>query len=1090
MADNREAPQSVEEAGALLGAAITRYGTGVQASITPPKGMHSSFAANSPVPSSELMMSLHALRALLRSAPESIPLVAAPSLLAGVLMKLLGVSSSVASAPPDPNRRSATPPMLSTPLRRLWVDCVVLCHRLGEGLSGNARVNIYGFVRNMISLAGMNPRTAKAAGGVRVAAFEAIAGLFEDPKLSPQLASWAMDVVQLSQRALRSSGNGEPTYRVASINAACAVAVACRQSSMKLRPVEGSACLVLKGAMEDKAILEVVKLLKLAAMDKFPEVRSAGGALAGLLAPVLIHTNVRKPHSSNDGAASSPTMSLEDVMTIAFRNIDDESPEVASGWADALSRCMSTSIEYSKQLSVENTTRRNVEGDGPSTPETKEALNRRKGIVPVSVCSTLPGAMKYLVGHFVKAGGELVALRAGGTYSTGGRALRLGFARALVQLLRLQSELGAIGEGRGASSKEAILIILTMVGLDMETQLNLHDRSTPQAESLDATSVVPVTPYEAQPVNPLFGQVPAANPLFGQLPKKSHCDPGIARMATSRVLREGIVELASETSQLSILHDLINLCSTGQKNVTANQLQVALIEISHLLATLGEAAGSSIEDLVSAINRCLRHSSHGVRHEAAVAAAAFASVFPCDGRHLVQAAVNDIQLEHAELMALASTKKVEEDTQDTSTPRFLRFGKRAAPPKVVKTDESLKHQYAVHGLSLMVSMVIRDLPALPGGLPDDLLSTVLSVAEILASTLFNDVMTRSNPSAACTSVRAGFGHLICGALTTGPAAVAKHIALIFGLWQKTKKPSERGPKFTAGHDLICVDAVLSSIVAFLKHCSELLLSIPDALSRTSLILEELLPLFLPGGKLGSSPTNPLAASRWQSAKASIMEAFSWLPPGSYPMAADSLFSFAASHIQEAVHDGVICSKLQALVNKEDALLDAMSFSRAHSTGQVCGARDLDEDIILLSSEVAHHSERESVLYFISPETHQMHPKKRREFRGSQVLGMVALGEPQKPPTPLHAVGTWRAPIDPSCSSKVRLVDAAIQAFSATFGLKSGKEQQEAMQMLDFLVPSIYTQANRATMGVSTSLAEQDRRAKVRCGVFVIDSYAP
>ena len=138
--------------------------------------------------------------------------------------------------------------------------------------------------------------------------------------------------------------------------------------------------------------------------------------------------------------------------------------------------------------------------------------------------------------------------------------------------------------------------------------------------------------------------------------------------------------------------------------------------------------------------------------------------------------------------------------------------------------------------------------------------------------------------------------------------------------------------------------------------------------------------------VGASPMNPLAASRWQSAKASIMEAFSWLPPGSYPMAADSLFSFAASHIQDAVQSGVTCSILHALVSKEDTLLDAMSFSRASAAGQVRGARDLEEDIILRTSEIAHHSERESVLYFISPETHQTHKEKVREFRGSQVLG--------------------------------------------------------------------------------------------------------
>ena len=398
-----DVPQSIEEAGALLGAVITRYGTGTYRMIAPPKGIHSSFATVSPVPSSELLFRLHSLRALLRSAPQDIPLVAAPSLLAGVLMKLLGISSNLASTPADPNKRVDTPPMLSTPLRKLWVDCVVLCHRLGEGLAGNARINIYGFVRNMIQLAGMNPRTARAAGGTRIAALEVLAGLFEDPKLSPQLASWALDIINLSQRALRSSGNGEPTYRIASVRAACSAAIACRQASLKIRPVEGSARLVLKGAMEDKAIVEVVKLIKLAVTDKFPEVRSSAATLASLLAPIVIHTSVKSP-TNPDAAVNSPTTSLEDVMTVAFKNLDDESPDVAAGWAEAMSRCLSTAIEYYKQINAENVGRRDVEGDEPgSTGPTASdnaadrATPARKGVVPASVASSLPNAMKYLV---------------------------------------------------------------------------------------------------------------------------------------------------------------------------------------------------------------------------------------------------------------------------------------------------------------------------------------------------------------------------------------------------------------------------------------------------------------------------------------------------------------------------------------------------------------------------------------------------------------------------------------------------------------------------------------------------------------------
>eukprot|EP00957_Ditylum_brightwellii_P200451 15281367-Ditylum_brightwellii.AAC.1 len=105
------------------------------------------------------------------------PLMAAPSILA-LLNKLLTVSTSIAanptastgdvkrqrSTPVAPSDKTAsskiedeavaaaaaaavsqhskrpvslTPPLLSTPLRKLWVDCVVLCHVCGDGIKGN-----------------------------------------------------------------------------------------------------------------------------------------------------------------------------------------------------------------------------------------------------------------------------------------------------------------------------------------------------------------------------------------------------------------------------------------------------------------------------------------------------------------------------------------------------------------------------------------------------------------------------------------------------------------------------------------------------------------------------------------------------------------------------------------------------------------------------------------------------------------------------------------------------------------------------------------------------------------------------------------
>ncbi len=105
----------------------------------------------------------------------------------------------------------------------------------------------------------------------------------------------------------------------------------------------------------------MVKLLKIATLDKFPEVRAGAATLASFLAPLAIHTVIKSPKNP-DAPAATPTASLEDIMTLAFKNLDDESPDVAAGWAEALARCVSTSIEYHKQVSAEKTSQRDVEG--------------------------------------------------------------------------------------------------------------------------------------------------------------------------------------------------------------------------------------------------------------------------------------------------------------------------------------------------------------------------------------------------------------------------------------------------------------------------------------------------------------------------------------------------------------------------------------------------------------------------------------------------------------------------------------------------------------------------------------------------------
>ncbi|MGH7974618.1 MAG: hypothetical protein ACREBR_03765 [bacterium] len=139
-----------------------------------------------------------------------------------------------------------------------------------------------------------------------------------------------------------------------------------------------------------------------------------------------------------------------------------------------------------------------------------------------------------------------------------------------------------------------------------------------------------------------------------------------------------------------------------------------------------------------------------------------------------------------------------------------------------------------------------------------------------------------------------------------------HILGIFTMWKETGTYFEKASitHFSPPHDLICLEALIASIIAFLRFCPDLLLKVLDALSTTTFLLEGLLPLVASDGRLGGKRGTPASSVRLESVKASFLEAFSWMPPGSYPLAADQLFCFAMKHIEVS-----LCIMIQGLVGR-------------------------------------------------------------------------------------------------------------------------------------------------------------------------------
>ena len=1170
-------PTSVEEAGALLGASITRLEPTLLPShldaVQPPPGMHSSFATVRPAASSELYVRLASMRALLREraglgvgageeeaagpgaadAGPVEPLQSAPSLLA-VLMKLVGMTAGIASCGPvlvgaapqvgvDAKKRQPTrgggggrgvpvcltPPLLSTAVRAIWVDCVVLCYRLGDGLAAAVRPDAVAFLRRMMRVVVLNPRTQKAAGGTRVAALQTIAGLFSDPVLSRKVAPWAYDVLHLCHKALKSSGTNEPHYRALAVRAAVGVAVGCREAAIAAEAeaaARGSpggkvGTFVIRGAWEDRATSEAVKLLYRAAEDRFPEVRAEAAAFGSAVAPLAVRTDRGDGTSSRASAEQSgPLSSLDDMMHIAAKNLDDESAGAAAAWAEALARCVCVAIESAERARAGadgNSMRRSGadDGDGPD-PGAASASGKAEFAVKFRVfsdrsrsvaisslsCTSLLSSVDFLVGRFIKVGGEFEASKCGGAYSSGGRGVRVGLASVIEELLKLQVAVdGASLAGTGSTSATEVLrSVLEMVGPAIEIQLLLPAAFVPPASGGIGSRTETLEVTSSPTLRMVDTSASGASSIFSQSKKaRSVADSGVARLLTSRILRR-LSEASSEGDQQTLLRDLAALCKnsfgvsgsddgvvaamcdSGGAMLNRYQLQIILIEISNLIAALGEAGAAALEDILPVLSVGLSHEDHGVRHETAVALQATARSFPREGRKMLASSLEAIAEEWNNIVANSMNQEENaNENKETVSPK-RRFGRSKGSPANLQPSkqmiQSLKHQYSVHGHSLAVSLLLHELGVASEGLSTIALDNIITIAHSLVKCQENEVLAKASPGAVCTCVRSGYS-IISAVMTAGPQAVSSHIASIFRLWQNSGKLAEEGtPFFSTSHDVTCLDGVLVSVVSFLRTCSELLLSIPDALNRTTLLLEKVFPLLFTDGRLGSQPQNPAAAARLDSAKASVMEAFSWLPPGSYAFAADQIFVFAAIHIQNGTEDEVVCSILGSLVTSEDKILDSVSFARASCVGQAGGACNLEGNLVALSSDPAHHSERESVIHNLAWRKSNRKESFALDVFSSPILELVETEEDRSdPPTPLHAVGTWKQPSSSSAASQVRLLDAAIHLFAATFGMQNSRAQEKAVRSLEGLLPTNLLQSARSLNVASSLITENDRRPR-------------
>lgn len=230
-------------------------------------------------------------------------------------------------------------------------------------------------------------------------------------------------------------------------------------------------------------------------------------------------------------------------------------------------------------------------------------------------------------------------------------------------------------------------------------------------------------------------------------------------MLASSVVRRGISENLSESSQLMILRQLASACRSsvssisadggsgtnrgtntdGHKQLNRHQLQVALVEISHLIVALGEAAASSLEDLLPVLRDSLSYTDAGVRHEASAVYASISQAFPTEGRDFV---IESLGTFGANLDAIQSLSRVA--STSSPAPRSSRFRLSNNDQNIGTTPaaELMKHQATLHGNALAISMLMHEFPHIIGGVATVIVSKVFDVIRKLLDCQFNEVFLK------------------------------------------------------------------------------------------------------------------------------------------------------------------------------------------------------------------------------------------------------------------------------------------------------------------------------------------------------------
>lgn len=289
-----------------------------------------------------------------------------------------------------------------------------------------------------------------------------------------------------------------------------------------------------------------------------------------------------------------------------------------------------------------------------------------------------------------------------------------------------------------------------------------------------------------------------------------------ARNAVSFAMRNGLFLALTERQQDVLLGIYLQRLYDDGSNAEANHHKMLsiLVEVSHSLHAMGEAAAAQSRDSSAVLQGLLCHEKQSVRFQAAVALAALVTALPC---HLKGVLLNCLdELERTAEMLLSSDKQPSPQQQQQAQGQATEDG-MSSPMTAEDADQrsdlqSKTHLYAIQGRSTAIAHVLRALSVdkqhQHNGLSVAVLDRVFRIAQELVESQFMDACA---DSVWLTCTRAGW--TVVSSLATFRHAhwVRANLQALLNLWLKSSVLHNRESSL----ELLRIEAAVMSLSAFL-----------------------------------------------------------------------------------------------------------------------------------------------------------------------------------------------------------------------------------------------------------------------------------